>query len=121
MAFESETGMKYQIHENLADMGFTFFEKIREPILLTNDGRVIKMNESMRKFFKIARLSVTDVENYFREALALSSTSILKKNLRIRIVNSRIQLIMRSYESSQICLIELRHLTTWHQVKNKRS
>ena len=54
--------MRYSVGQCLIDQGFSFYEKLHEPIFLISKlGRIVRINEAGRKFLKIISVKQTDL------------------------------------------------------------
>jgi len=109
--------MKYSMGECLAEYGFNFYEKLHEPIFLVNKiGRIIKINEAGRKFMRIARLSIQEIEARLLDHLSAVSKELGQNTsgapaARTTLVNSknrRLHLITAILPKSDYYLLEVR-------------
>lgn len=102
--------MRYSLGTNLADFGFSFFEKIHQPIFLLHRlGQVTKMNEAGRKLLRIARLNSIDLEAFARKQLVEMFSSGNRTYKRVQVGRSGLHLIARKLKDSEFILVEVRH------------
>lgn len=101
--------MKYSVGECLADYGFTFLEKIHEPIFLIHRmGRVTRMNEAARKLLSVAKISFSDLEKISVSHLRSLFTPKQEWYRRLKIGAGHLQLIVRTLRNSEFVLVEVR-------------
>jgi hypothetical protein len=99
--------MKYDIGVCLADYGFSFLEKVHEPIfLVSGTGSLVKINEAGRKFLHVAHLTNCELEGFFTSAIASLFKSIGRGYRRISI-GKGCQLIARRLPGSGMTLVEI--------------
>lgn len=101
--------MKYSVGECLADYGFTFLEKIHEPIFLIHRlGRVSHMNESARKLISVAKISISELDNIITSQVQTLFPSKKESYRRLKIGKGNLHLIARTLGNSDFILVEVR-------------
>lgn len=101
--------MKYGVGECLADYGFTFLEKIHEPIFLIHRlGRVTRMNESARKLISVAKINISELDKIIISQVQALFPSRKENYRRLKIGNGNIHLIARALGNSDFILVEVR-------------
>jgi hypothetical protein len=99
--------MQYSLGEGIGDFGFAFFEKIHEPIFLFHRlGRLVRINEAGRKLLKIAHLSSTEIENFFRTKLA--DPVLFSRHSFLRFQEDGLMYIARNLIGSEFVLVEVK-------------
>jgi len=99
--------MRYNLGEGLADFGFTFLEKIHEPIFLVNRvGKLVKMNEAARKFLKVSQRTPGELESFIKSSVMSLFKGLGESYHRVSL-GHRLHLIARSFESTDLVLIEV--------------
>lgn len=101
--------MQGSLGDIIADYGFNFFEKIHGPIfLIDRGGHIRRLNEAGRKFIKIAKVNLFDMERF----VSVQVTSLFPNSInglkRMYIGPNHITVIARSFKDSDLILIELR-------------
>jgi hypothetical protein len=104
--------MRYSLGVNLADFGFTFFEKLHEPIFLVHRlGKITKMNEAGRKLLKIAKRSSAEIDDFVRnQVLGLFQFSGPESSTsqRLKLGSGNRRLVVTSLPGSDFVLVEVR-------------
>lgn len=102
--------MRYSIAETVSDYGFSFYEKLHEPIFMVNRlGKIVRVNEAGRKLLKIGHLVNQDLENnlcvQFRDQIEkIKNSSFLRMNLP----SLHLQLIAQNIKNSDFFLVEVK-------------
>jgi hypothetical protein len=97
--------MQYAMGECLADYGFSFLEKLHEPIALFNRvGQAVKMNEAGRKFLSVAGIKKEDFEKFVLSSKLLDAAAETFRRVH---VGRNFHLVARRFHLSQYVLIEL--------------
>ncbi len=101
--------MQYSLGESLANTGFTFYEKIHEPIFLVHKVRGISgINEAGRKLLSVTHTSLNDLNaltaNYMQKLFQSNSRGYS----RLRVQNSPLQLVARTLKGSDFVLVEVK-------------
>lgn len=93
----------------IADYGFNFFERIHEPIfLMDRRGHIKRLNESARKFLKVAHINLHELENFSRRQIEKLFPVGAGRLKRIRMGSKNITVIARNFENSGLLLIEIK-------------
>lgn len=101
--------MKYSVGECLADTGFTFLEKIHEPIFLVHRLRgVARMNEAGRKLLSIAKVPIAELDKFAFSCLQGLFQARQEGYRRLKVGNSRLHLVARSLKNSDFILVEVK-------------
>lgn len=101
--------MKYSVGECLADYGFTFLEKLHEPIFLIHRlGKVTRMNESARKLISIAKINISELDKIITSQVQALFPSRNESYRRLKIGNGNLHLIARTLGNSDFILVEVR-------------
>ena len=101
--------MRYGLGECLADFGFTFLEKVHEPIFLVNKlGKLVKVNEAGRKFLLVSRHTASELENFVSTVLVNAVRFKKGRFHRMPIGKKGMQLIARTFVGSEMILIEVK-------------
>lgn len=101
--------MNISVGDCLAENGFTFYEKLHEPIFLINKfGKIIKTNKAGRKFKCVAKINITQIENFLIKHLDdFFDFKIIKKTL-LKSNNQTLRLITTKLGKSEYFLVEIR-------------
>ena len=99
--------MKYDMGGCLADYGFSFLERVHEPIFLVNSsGALVKINESGRKFLHVAHVNQKEIETLFQSYILHFSKGLKKVYQRIPI-GKGLQLVARHFPGSEMIMVEI--------------
>lgn len=100
--------MRYEIADCLADYGFSFLEKIHEPIFLVRkSGLPVRVNEAGRKFLKVVRVGPKDLEKFLKVTVFDFFENLGTSYRRISL-GSRRHLIARRFPGSELVMIEIK-------------
>lgn len=101
--------MKYSVGECLADYGFTFLEKIHEPIFLIHRiGRVTRMNEAARKLLSVAKINFSDLDKLVTVHMKTLFRPKEDGYRRMKLGNGHFHLIARTLRNSEFILVEVK-------------
>lgn len=101
--------MQYSLGESLANTGFTFYEKIHEPIFLVHRWRGIAgMNEAGRKLLSVTHTSLSDLNSLTTDYMQKLFQSNSRGYGRLRVKNSPLQLVARTLQGSDFVLVEVK-------------
>src|SRR5579883_1986032 len=99
--------MRYGLGESLADFGFSFLEKIHEPIFLVDRlGKLVKMNEAGRKFLSVTRRTPSELETFVKSSVVNLFQDIGDSYRRVWL-GKGLHLIARSFTGTDLLLIEV--------------
>jgi hypothetical protein len=102
--------MRPSIGHCFADYGFSFLEKVHEPIFLINrSGILIKINEAGRKFLRVTHLSQKEMQAFFTNTIVNLFKEIGGGQGAYRRIpiGKKGHLIARSFNESDLLMIEL--------------
>ena len=99
--------MKYSLGEGLADFGFSFLEKVHEPIfLIKKSGLLVNINEAGRKLMRVGGITRAELESYIKWKFAAQLTSVKGAFHRVSIGND-LHVIARSFPNSEYVMVEV--------------
>lgn len=96
--------MKYDMGTCLADYGFSFLEKVHEPMFLVNSsGLLLKINEAGRKFLRIAAVNERQIQDFHKSSFLKG----LGRAYQRVSIGRGLQLIARRFPGSDLALVEV--------------
>jgi len=99
--------MKYSLGEGLADCGFSFLEKIHEPIfLIRKPGLLVNINEAGRKLLHVGGITRNDLEAFIKSTFAGQLKNFTGAYRRISI-GKDLRVIARSFPGSDYVMLEV--------------
>ena len=102
--------MKYSLGEGLADFGFSFLEKVHEPIfLIKKSGLLVNINEAGRKLMRVGGITRAELESYIKWKFAAQLTSVKgTAAAQDRAAQDRATSAVQGFQSTQnnpVCII----------------
>ena len=100
--------MRYTIGDALADNGFSFLEKLHEPIFLIHkNGALKKMNEAARKLLRVGNVHGPKLTELIHSVLNATIESQHVEYCRVSTSRKQIKLITKQLGLSDYFLVEV--------------
>ncbi|HWU42718.1 MAG TPA: hypothetical protein VN132_04740 [Bdellovibrio sp.] len=100
--------MRYSVADNIAQVGFCFYEKLQEPIFLFSKiGRMIRANEAGRKLLTVSHQSIGEIEALLLEKMTPLFFANSESSARVNLT-AGFHAVARPLKNSDFILVEIR-------------